>query len=238
VNNAQQMSEKIVTLLKEKEVSARQMLIDLGMGLETISKMKKGQMPHTDKIYRIAEYLGVSTDYLFGQTEIMSTNNVFSRIGKAMAATPQRVASLSNGSVVSNGLLLKVADYMGCSVFFLTGGDDFPTNTSKRKLKDLDKSALIEILDILDCCAENNAYKTLQVQISYVIIENLNRKGFSRDDIYDGCKLNGAKLDFLYNRADNFDKTTNYGFNFSDLMRIRRFTGLTVEYLLTGIEGA
>jgi DNA-binding Xre family transcriptional regulator len=238
MNNAQQMSGKITTLLKEKKVSARQMLIELGMGLETISKMKKGQMPHTDKIYRIAEFLGVSTDYLFGQTEIMSTNGVLSRIGSAIAATPQRVGSLSGGSVVSNEILLKISEYLGCSMFYLTGGNDFPKNINKRKPKDLDKNTLIEILDIMDCCAENNAYRTLQVQISYLIIENLNRKGFTRDDIYKNCKLDGAKLDFLYNREENFDKPRNYGFNFSDLMRIRRYTGLTVEYLLTGIEGA
>jgi transcriptional regulator with XRE-family HTH domain len=232
------MSERIITLLKEKNISARQMLIELGMGLETISKMKKGQMPHSDKVYRIAEYLDVSTDYLFGQTEIMSTNNVFAKIGSALVATPQRIVSLTNGSVVSNDMLLKISDYIGCSMFYLTGGDDFPTDTSKRKYKNLDKTTLIEILDIMDSCAENNAFKTLQIQISYIIIDNLIKKGFTRDIIHENCKLDGGKLDFLYNKTENFDKTRNYGFNFSDLMRIRRYTELTVEYLLTGIEGA
>jgi hypothetical protein len=48
------------------------------------------------------------------------------------------------------------------------------------------------------------------------------------------CRVIGSV--FTQSGGGNFDKADECGFNFSDLMRIRRESGLTVEYLLMGIE--
>ena len=54
--------------LKKRGISARKMLLELGYTDNLISKWKKNESePSAVKLSRIAEYLGVSTDYLLGK---------------------------------------------------------------------------------------------------------------------------------------------------------------------------
>lgn len=55
--------ERIKSVAKQRGISVRRMLIDLEMGPNTIQHMKTST-PKTSTIQAIAEYLGVSVDYL------------------------------------------------------------------------------------------------------------------------------------------------------------------------------
>jgi len=151
-----------------------------------------------------------------------------------LATTPQRVASLCNGEEVDEELSV-ISKYLGCPITFLLGVErEYKPNTN-RKISELDTNSLIEILDILDRCPASKAYKILQIQISQIILHWLKEKKIGEDTLI-SYKLSSSKVWYLI-RSDNFDKIDECGFNFSDLMRIRRESGLTVVYLLTGIEG-
>lgn len=51
---------------KKKKISQQKLLSDVGLAKSTLDNMKKGSMPSVDKVSMIAEYLGVSIDYLLG----------------------------------------------------------------------------------------------------------------------------------------------------------------------------
>jgi len=57
--------EKILKLIKEKEITGKKFLTDLNFDKTALSQWKKGQNESYKKhIGRIADYFGVTTDYL------------------------------------------------------------------------------------------------------------------------------------------------------------------------------
>lgn len=54
----------------KRDIVLKVMLSDLKMNINTISAMcNKGQMPAADRLARIADYIGVSVDYLLGRVD-------------------------------------------------------------------------------------------------------------------------------------------------------------------------
>jgi transcriptional regulator with XRE-family HTH domain len=62
----QELREVILELLDERKTNAHQMLKKCGYNASLVNDLKKGQMPSADKLANIAQYLGVSSDYLLG----------------------------------------------------------------------------------------------------------------------------------------------------------------------------
>ena len=57
--------EKILKLIREKNITERRFLTDMRLDVTTLSQWKKGQNESYKKyINRIADYFGVTTDYL------------------------------------------------------------------------------------------------------------------------------------------------------------------------------
>lgn len=70
---SQDVAKKIKIQAKEKKVSVKQLLLDVGLGFNTMSNMKTS-MPRADNLAKIADYLGVSVDYLLGRTDNLDIN--------------------------------------------------------------------------------------------------------------------------------------------------------------------
>jgi len=66
MKSPQEIRELILYLLDLKKSSSHKMLTECGYNTSLVNDLKKGQMPAADKIATIANYLGVSTDYLLG----------------------------------------------------------------------------------------------------------------------------------------------------------------------------
>ncbi len=66
--------EKIQELCREKGTNLSKLEIELGFGKGTLYKWGKSS-PNTDKLLRVADYFGVSLDYLIGKTDIRQTAN-------------------------------------------------------------------------------------------------------------------------------------------------------------------
>ena len=62
------IAERIKQMAKTKNVSVKKLLIDIGMGFNTMSNMKTS-MPKADNLAKIADYLDCSVDYLLGRTD-------------------------------------------------------------------------------------------------------------------------------------------------------------------------
>ena len=59
-------------LCKEKGMSANGVAKDLSIASGTVSEWKKGRSPQNATLLRIANYFGVSIDYLLGKSETPS----------------------------------------------------------------------------------------------------------------------------------------------------------------------
>lgn len=64
-----EISSRIKLQAKDSQVSLKTMLTDLGLGINLISQLAKGQNITAINLAQIADYLGCSVDYLLGRTE-------------------------------------------------------------------------------------------------------------------------------------------------------------------------
>ena len=64
------MVERILDLLKERGISALKLTTDLGLSNSAVTDWKKGKAkPSYGALVKIAEYFGVSVEYLQGKTD-------------------------------------------------------------------------------------------------------------------------------------------------------------------------
>lgn len=63
------MYDKVFALARKKGVSIAQVERDLGFSNASLRKMSTNN-PSSEKVVALAHYFGVSTDYLYGDTEI------------------------------------------------------------------------------------------------------------------------------------------------------------------------
>lgn len=61
------LAEKIKNLRKSKKITQEQLAQIIGVERSSIGKYETGTQPSTDIIARIADYFGVTTDYLLGR---------------------------------------------------------------------------------------------------------------------------------------------------------------------------
>ena len=64
------IGERIDGLLRERDISGSRMSADLGMSRSFMTELRKGRAKgvNAETAARIADYLGVSTDYLLGKS--------------------------------------------------------------------------------------------------------------------------------------------------------------------------
>lgn len=69
MNNAQQIAFLIKQLTKDKNITIKQLLENCELNINTISELAKGKQLSYVNFAKIADYLGVSVDYLLGRTD-------------------------------------------------------------------------------------------------------------------------------------------------------------------------
>ena len=69
MHNSQEISALIKAMLKLQKKSAKTMLLECDMNKDALNTMDKGSMILADRLYRIANYLNVSSDYLLTGVE-------------------------------------------------------------------------------------------------------------------------------------------------------------------------
>jgi len=69
INSKEDMAKNIQAVIKDSGHTVNVALVNSGAGKDLIANMRKGQTPSVEKVVVLAEYLGVSVDYLlFGKT--------------------------------------------------------------------------------------------------------------------------------------------------------------------------
>ena len=82
MNNLQCMASRIKALCDEKRISINKMLTESQAGARTYHNMLSGSFPSADKLDKLANYLGVTTDYLLGRTDSPHPTNITNDINK------------------------------------------------------------------------------------------------------------------------------------------------------------
>ena len=69
MNMPQQMAEIIEKIIRQKSMVVSTVLKECNLNKDTIGTMKRGNEPAAKVISTLADYLSVSTDYIFGKTD-------------------------------------------------------------------------------------------------------------------------------------------------------------------------
>ena len=221
-------------------VKPHAVLKELHISSGSAAHWKEGTVPSGEILKRIAEYFDVTIEYLLYNDEIAIRPSVkkSAQMFKTLYATPQRWASLRRGDTVEVETMLAIMKYVNCSLYFLnsTNSTEYRPESDLNESAILDENTLFNILDIMDACADSDAFRDLQIQLSRIVLYHLKEKGYNEQSLADTHKLDNDKLHFLCTGEPCKDKTKNYGLNYSDLAAIRHLTGLSYSYPFSGVE--
>ena len=231
--------EQFLKICSERGVKPTPVLKQIGLSTGNLKKWESGSTVSADTLEKLAVYFGVPVDYFF-QSDDSYTNidisdnaNVMSKVYYIMKSNPEIICSILNGSTLSTADLYRIANYMGCRVAYLNpeidestlGGEPDPAQAANYLTENE------QLLDILGRAAASKTYRCLQVQISRIVVSNLEKLGVT---LKDALELNLAekKTCDLFDRAK--EPTKIAPFNCSDIFRLANGFKTSLTYLFTG----
>lgn len=228
---------KFCELCEGQGLKPRKIAAEFDVAPATVTRWKHGSVPRADTLEKIAERLGVTPDFMLSEEEYMINPSEKRSTFKKITAIPQRWAGLHSGFDLTNQQLMAIAEYVNCDIFYLNRDDPGYTPVKRpTKKKAAEIEPLLDILDILDACADTDNYAILQIQLSRIALYNLGKKGYDAERLSMSKYLSTDKLDFLYTGEPNKDASLNFGLNYSELSAIRYETGLSYVFMFTGVE--
>lgn len=234
--------DKYVVACKNCNKSPTGVAKELSINASTVAGWKSGRQPTGNTVYQIAEKLGCSADYLLSDDEedisLLSKKSAF----KSVHAIPQRFVSLISGDPISSDELANIAEYLDCDVNFLkdTEAVEYVPLGNRKPDVEFNVNIMHDIFMILDRCADSKLYKSVQIQISRIILHWVladEDSGWTIEKFYNIKQIDSHKLKYIYTNEADSDSTRNYGLNFTDLTVISRETKYSYQYLLTGVDG-
>lgn len=233
--------DKYVIACKNCNKSPSGVAKELSINASTVAGWKSGRQPAGNTVYLIAEKLGCSADYLLSEDDedvsLISKKSVF----KSIHAIPQRFISIISGDPISSDELDKIAEYLDCTPDFLKNTEEVkyvPLGERKPGVE-FNVNIMHDIFVILDRCADSKLYKSVQIQISRIILHWVladEDSGLTIEKLYNIEQIDPRKLKFIYTNEADPDSTRNFGLNFTDLTVISRETKYSYQYLLTGVD--
>lgn len=155
---------KLFELMKERNITAKKLSDDTKISTGNISDWKSGRStPSAERIVLLATYFGVSSDYLLGldtEQKVGGDTSDVANYGKATVECIQqeldrrgiKPATMSKDLGFSNGLfsqwksgmqnpsaekIIKIADYLDCSVDYLLGRDKYAESCRKESVSNI-----------------------------------------------------------------------------------------------------
>ena len=231
--------EQFLKICNERGIKPTPVLKQIGLSTGNLKKWESGSTVSADTLEKLAAYFGVPVDYFFQSDDsyidigISDNANVISKVYYIMKSNPEIICSILNGSTLSTADLYRIANYMGCKVAYLNPDIDESTLGEK---PDLVQTAnhLAEneqLLDILGRAAASKEYRCLQVQISRIVVSNLEKLGVTLKETLE-LNLAEKKTRDLFDRSK--EPTEIAPFNCSDIFRIANGFKTSLTYLFTG----
>ena len=106
--NSHDLAISIKSIAKEKNITIKDMLTSCELGSNTMSSLYHGKSIAFDSVAKIADYLGVSVDYLLGRTdEPKKINYGVENHGDNNGAINNQVNSANTPDGISKEMLVK-----------------------------------------------------------------------------------------------------------------------------------
>lgn len=158
--------------------------------------------------------------------------------GLLLRSYESRAAVLHHVSDVKPELLERICSYVNCSEAFLYDRDciDYiPKGKPSAEIVD-DRKTLYDLLSLMDKATDTERVRTIQIQLSRIVLYHLGQMGISRDDIR-MRQMFQSKLDYLYSNKRPKLHTAAFGLYFTELAFIREHFDISYQEMFTGIKG-
>ncbi|MCR5165610.1 MAG: helix-turn-helix domain-containing protein [Oscillospiraceae bacterium] len=231
--------DKFESLCKENNVKPNTIAKDIGVTSGTITAWKKGTIPNGEALHNIAEYFGTTIDFLFSDDEIYIKPSGKKSAFMTMLSLPQRWASLRHGKIQTTDEIIRIAEFVDCSVPYLYSDKHYEPSGSRKPGSVFDDNTLDMILGIMDRCPDTSDLKRLQEQLSHIVLYWTDKhfgeeQSLLNSHVYN--EVSKAKLKYLYTGATSLDPAFEYGLNFTEIDVIREKAEISFRYLFTGIK--
>lgn len=231
--------QKYTDLCGKNGIKPRALASELGAAPATVTRWKNGSIPNRETLEKIAERFNVTADYLVSSEDYDNALDEKRNPILKLKSSHQRKISLHRCEKITNKQLFEIAEYVNASSYYLNSEKNVeykPDNETYDKSVLVNIDILFKLLNFMDGCPDTDESVTVQIQLSRIVLYHLANKGFTQDVIKEWGRLSTDKLNFLYTGKENLDPTLNFGLNFSDLNVIYDITGLSYQYMFTGIE--
>lgn len=143
-----------------------------------------------------------------------------------------------NGSYVPIELQQRICRYVNCSEQFLNDESCVKYQPLEKRSQEttLDNQVFNDILVIMDYNADTEHFRTIQVQLSRIVLSNLKAKGFSRKALQLKC-LMAEQMEYLYTGKKAKSHSVYVGLDLSQLGALYKATGISFREMFTGIQG-
>lgn len=94
-------------LCRNNKTTPNSVARELGLSSGSVTTWKQGKVPHHGTLIKIADFFGVSVDYLLGANEIKSNVIDLSLCDKEVADVIKKVLTLSKEEVIALKQILK-----------------------------------------------------------------------------------------------------------------------------------
>jgi transcriptional regulator with XRE-family HTH domain len=225
--------EKFQYLSELKGMKPHAVLKELEISSGSANNWKKGTIPSGEILKKIAKYFDVSIDSLLDFEENASVNLSSKKSAfKKLNAIPQRFNSLRAVEETSDEEKLAIAKYVGCPIWWLLNAQNI--SFEAKETSDAEEKVIFLILDIMDGCADNDIDRAMQIQLSRVALYHLSQKGFGAEQLATFTGIDQKKLHFILTGEENRDSSLNYGLNYSDLVYLKKMTGMEYVEMFSG----
>lgn len=231
--------DKLMYLIDKRGISRNKMVTDLGLNKNSTQNwQKQGTKPRSETMALIAEYFGVTAESLSDDDMEL----VYQPSAKKSSATKllsfyQRSLSLRGKYIINDTKLGQIASLLNASTIFLTDlsiSEYDPDRHTPDNRGSFKYSTMWEIFDLSDRCADDETVKKIMIQISRVILYRVKNSGRGAFNLYECDALVKDKLDYLYTNKPAVNIALNFGLNFSEIVAIHEYTGLSYIYLFSG----
>jgi len=231
--------DQFLKICNEKGVKPTPVLKQIGLSSGNLKKWESGSTVSADTLEKLAAYFGVPVDYFFQSDDsffniVISDNaNAISKVYYLMKSHPEIICSILNGTTLNSADLYRIANYMGCKVAYLNPeiNESAFNGTPDTAQASNYLSENEQLLDILGRAASSKSYRCLQVQISRIVVSNLEKLGVTLKDTLE-LNLAEKKTRDLFDRSK--EPTEIAPFNCSDIFRIANGFKASLTYLFTG----
>ena len=243
--------EKLISLIDERGITQRQFIKELNLNSSAIQNWRRqGSKPRPETLKMIAEYFRVDKHSLetdgIPLARLSDDETAYLSGGeKSNPALFQRMYAIEDKYIMTEEMIGQFSQISDAKLTFLINTSEkeyLPDVHALSDRKSVDMDSIYDVFELADSLACDDLSRSIMTQISRIIMYRVKKyqpdyEEKAKDDYSywkDVIGINYDKVKYLLFQP-TANSGMNYGFNFSELLRIRKITGMDIGFLITGI---